>query len=112
MEWVPSDREARFKLAPPLAFNCAVPKLAEPSRKVIVPAGTLLPDCCATAAVKVMLCDGNTWVEDAESVVVVATGALCSCYGHEYVPLTRQNYHPGRSRRKRPRSNVFRLPGR
>jgi hypothetical protein len=39
--------------------------------------GTLLPDCGATAAVKVMLCNGNSWVEDAESVVVVGI-VLCA----------------------------------
>jgi hypothetical protein len=45
----------------------------EPSRKVTVPVGTLLPDSGATTAVKVTLCDNATAVEDAESVVVVGT---------------------------------------
>ena len=32
-------------VATPLAFNCPVPRLVDPSRKVTVPVATLLPDC-------------------------------------------------------------------
>ena len=55
-----------------LPFKDDVPRVVVPSRKVTVPVGTLLPAWGVTLAVNVTLCPGASWVEDAESVVVVA----------------------------------------
>jgi hypothetical protein len=63
-------------VAPPLTLSFAVPRLVVLSRNVTVPVGTLLPDWGATTAVNVTLCDGRTAVEEAVSVVVVASAPV------------------------------------
>ena len=68
---VPTGSEAKFNEAPPVAVSCAVPRLVDPSWKVTVPVGTLLPDWGATTAVKVTLCPVVSTVPEAVSVVVV-----------------------------------------
>ena len=71
MEFVPAGSEPKVNVAPPVAVSCAVPRLVDPSRKVTVPVGTVLPDWGATTAVRVTLCPGVSWVPDAVNVVVV-----------------------------------------
>ena len=72
IECVPAARVVVVNVAVPLAFKDPVPRVVVPSRKVTVPVGTLLPACGVTFAVNVTLCPVVTWVEEADSVVVVA----------------------------------------
>ncbi len=72
MECVPRTRVVVLNVATPLAFSWAVPKLVAPSRKVIVPVGTLLPVCGETVAVKVTLCPGLIVAAEEVSAVLVA----------------------------------------
>ena len=44
MDCVPAASAEVLKLAVPLAFSVAVPRMADPSRKATVPDGTALPD--------------------------------------------------------------------
>jgi hypothetical protein len=74
MEFVPAGSELKFKVAPPVAVSCAVPRGVVPSKKVTVPVATLLPDWGTTTAVIVKLCPGVSWVPEAVSKVVVGTG--------------------------------------
>jgi hypothetical protein len=62
-----------FKVATPLAFNGAVPRLVAPLRKVTVPVATPLPDWGETVAVNVTLWPAVTCVADAVNAVFVGT---------------------------------------
>jgi hypothetical protein len=73
IELDPTASVAVLKVATPLAFNGAVPRLVVPLRKVTVPVATPLPDWGATVAVNVTLWPAVTWVADAVNVVIVAT---------------------------------------
>jgi hypothetical protein len=57
----------------PLEFSVPVPRVVDPSKNVIVPAGTVLPDCGATVAVKTRFSPESICVAEAVNVVVVAT---------------------------------------
>ena len=65
-----------LKNAVPLEFSVPVPRVVDPSKNVTVPAGTVLPDCGATVAVKTRFSPESICVAEAVSVVVVAT-TLC-----------------------------------
>jgi hypothetical protein len=60
-----------LKEAAPLPFNCAVPKVVDPSRKITLPVGTVEPDWAATVAVRARFCPAATCDADAERVVAV-----------------------------------------
>jgi hypothetical protein len=72
IELDPTASVVVLKVATPLAFNGAVPRLVVPSRKVTVPVATPLPDWGETVAVNVTLWPAVTWAADAVNVVFVA----------------------------------------
>ena len=85
MEFVPTGSELKFNVAPPVAVSCALPRLIDPSRKVTVPVGTLLPDWGA----------GHPGKSHALSWCQLSAGsrqrsrrgqgaALCSTYGYTH----------------------------
>ena len=73
MECVPAARAVVLKVAVPPAFNEALPRLVVPSKNLMEPVGTPLPDCGTTLAVNITLWPVVTCVAEADSVVVVAT---------------------------------------
>jgi hypothetical protein len=68
---MPAARVVVLKVATPLAFSCAEPRLVDPSRKVTVPVATVLPVCGETVAVKVTLWSGLMVAAEAVSTVFV-----------------------------------------
>jgi hypothetical protein len=76
MECVPAARAVVFSVAVPPAFNEAFPRLVVPSKNLIEPVGTPLPDCGTTLAVNATRWPIVIWVAEAVSIVVVAT-AIC-----------------------------------
>jgi hypothetical protein len=78
IECAPTTRLDVTNAADPEGFNDALPICVEPSRNATVPAGTPDPDFGATVAVNVIASPDVAWVDDAESEVVVATGAEAS----------------------------------
>jgi hypothetical protein len=64
-----------LKVATPLAFSVAVPRVVVPFRKVTVPEGMFVVDWEATVAVNVTLWPGLAKVGVAWSVVVLAGSA-------------------------------------
>jgi hypothetical protein len=57
-----------------LPFNTALPKVAEPLRKVTVPVAIVLPPCEVTAAVNVTFCPATGCATELVNVVVVCVG--------------------------------------
>jgi hypothetical protein len=78
IEFDPAASVVVLKVATPLAFSGAVPRLVDPSRKVTVPVATPVPDWGETVAVNVTLWPAVTCVADAVNAVVVAKGATAT----------------------------------
>jgi hypothetical protein len=72
MEWEPTARLEVMKNPVPRWFSVAVPKTAEPSRKVTAPAGVFPPCWGLTSTVNTTLSPELICVADVESVVTVA----------------------------------------
>ena len=73
MECVPAARAVVLNVAVPPAFNETFPRLVVPSKNLIEPVGTRLPDCGTTLAANVTL-----W-PIAICVAEVEKGG-CGCY--------------------------------
>src|SRR3984893_7718466 len=76
MECVPAARAVVLNVAAPFACNEAFPRLLVPSKNLIEPVGTPLPDFGTTLAVNATLWPTVIWIPEAVSIVVVAT-AVC-----------------------------------
>ena len=75
MECVPAARAVVLNAVVPPAFNETFPRLFVPSKNLIEPAGTTLPDCGTTLAVKVTLCPLLMVVAEEARTVLVGTTA-------------------------------------
>src|ERR1700734_1484584 len=76
MECVPTARAVVLNVAVPPAFNEAFPRLVVPSKNLMEPVGTPLPDCRSTLATNDTLLPVVICIAEADSAVVVAT-MLC-----------------------------------
>jgi hypothetical protein len=66
---IPIGRVVVVRVATPLAFRVALPRLVDPFENVTVPVGVVVPDCEVTVAVRVTVCPTVAVVGDAWSVV-------------------------------------------